>query len=47
MKRKYNEGLDNLTNLVDNFPLNDFLTPLIYTYRAYGYICNGKHLKAL
>lgn len=47
MKRKYKEGLENLTNLVDNFPLNDFLTPLIFTYRAYGSICVSKYARAL
>ena len=43
MKRKYNEGIENLTKLVKNFNLGDFLKPLIYIYRAYGYFCVGKH----
>lgn len=47
MKRKYKEGLDNLTTLVEKFSLNDFLTPLIFTYRAYGFICESKFNKAL
>ena len=27
--------------------MGDFLRPLIYSYRAYGYFCLGKHQKAL
>jgi hypothetical protein len=46
MKRKYTEGIENLTNLVKNFSMGEFLKPLIYTYRSYGYFCVGKHQKA-
>jgi hypothetical protein len=47
MKRKYKEGVEHLSNLVNNFALSDFLKPLLYSYRAYGFFCLGKHLKAL
>ncbi|KAL4437922.1 hypothetical protein ABPG74_001093 [Tetrahymena malaccensis] len=47
MKRKHKEGIRNLTNLVKNYSLGDFLKPLVYTYRAYGYFCLGKHQKSL
>jgi len=43
MKRKHKEGVQDLTNLVKNHNLGDFLKPLVYTYRAYGYFCLGKH----
>lgn len=47
MKRKYKEGVDHLTNLINNYPPTNFLRPLLFQYRAYGYICIGKHVKAL
>jgi hypothetical protein len=47
MKRKYKEGVDHLTNLINNFAVSSFLKPLLYSYRAYGYICLAKHGKAL
>jgi len=47
MKRKYKEGVDHLTNLINNFAVSSFLKPLLYSYRAYGYICLSKHGKAL
>ena len=47
MKRKYKEGVDHLTNLINNYPPTNFLRPLLFQYRAYGYICIGKHAKAL
>ncbi|EGR34644.1 hypothetical protein IMG5_005100 [Ichthyophthirius multifiliis] len=47
MKRKYQEGIENLSKLVKGYNLGDFLKPLVYTYRSYGYFCLGKHQKAL
>lgn len=47
MKRKHKEGIKHLTNLVKNFSLSDFIKPLVYSYRAYGYFCLSKHSKAL
>jgi len=47
MKRKYKEGIENITNLIKNFSVGEFLKPLVYSYRAYGYYCLGKHEKAL
>jgi len=43
MKRKFKEGIENLTKLINKDLLGDFLKPLVYTYRAYGYFCVGKH----
>lgn len=43
MKRKHKEGVKILTNLVKNFQLGDFLKPLVFVYRAYGYFCLSKH----
>ena len=47
MKRKYNEGVANLTILINNHSLGDFLRSLVFIYRAYGYICLSKYQKAL
>lgn len=47
MKRKYKEGVDQLSNLITNFASSDFLRPLLYSYRAYGLICLADHGKAL
>ena len=47
MKRKHEDGIKNLTTLVKTQTLGDFLKPLVYSYRAYGYFCLGKHQKAL
>ncbi|KAM3146723.1 hypothetical protein pb186bvf_001253 [Paramecium bursaria] len=47
MKRKFEEGIVNLTNLISKNLVNDFLKPLVYQYRAYGLICVGQHQKAL
>jgi hypothetical protein len=47
MKRKYKEGIENLSKLIKAYNLGDFLKPLVYTYRSYGYFCLGKHQKAL
>lgn len=47
MKRKHKEGIKNLTNLDKNFNLGEFLKPLVFIYRAYGYFCLGKHQKSL
>ena len=43
MKRKFKEGIENLTGLINKENLGDFLKPLAYSYRAYGYFCLGKH----
>ena len=49
MKRKHKEGVELLTNLINQNGKNlgEFLSPLVRQYRAYGYICMGKHSKAL
>lgn len=43
MKRKHKEGVKNLTGLIKNNTIGEFLKPLVYSYRAYGYFCLGKH----
>ncbi|EGR32790.1 hypothetical protein IMG5_070720, partial [Ichthyophthirius multifiliis] len=40
MKRKYKEGIHCLTELINKNTLNEFLHPLVYTHRAYGYFCS-------
>ena len=47
MKRKFKEGTECLTSMVKGGNISDFLKPMLYTYRAYGYFCLGKYQKAL
>ncbi|EAS02746.2 tetratricopeptide repeat protein (macronuclear) [Tetrahymena thermophila SB210] len=47
MKRKYKDAIDNFNLITSNFSLGDFMKPLFYVYRAYGYFCLGKHQNAL
>lgn len=47
MKRKYDEGIEALTKLVNSASISEFLKPMIYQYRAYGYICQSHYGKAL
>jgi hypothetical protein len=47
MKRKFKDGIEKLNELIKKYTLSDFLTPLVYTHRAYGYFCIGKHQKCL
>lgn len=43
MKRKFPDGNTGLFKLQQNFDLGNFLKPLLFKYRAYGYFCEGKH----
>lgn len=52
MKNTFDKGLECLFNLEKNLsketPENEaFLRPLLLQYRAYGFICTGKHKEAL
>jgi hypothetical protein len=40
MKKNYNEGIKKLTELLEDEekPLSNFLKPLFYSTRSYGYI---------
>ena len=42
MKRKHTEGIESLSNVFKKQSVSDFLRPLAYNYRAYGYFCMGK-----
>jgi len=42
MKKKFEEGVNNLTNVLKHNISASFI-PMIYSYRAYGYFCLGKH----
>ena len=46
MKRKHEEGIESLTTVIKKLP-SDFVRPMAYNYRAYGYFCSGKIKKAL
>ena len=43
MKRKFQEGNSSLSKLQEKFELGNFLKPLFFKYRAYGYFCEGNH----
>ncbi len=43
MKRKFKEGTECLTSMVKGGNISDFLKPMLFTYRAYGYFCLGKY----
>ncbi|CAD8212992.1 unnamed protein product [Paramecium pentaurelia] len=47
MKRKFDEGVETLTTLITKHQVTDFLKPLIFQYRAYGYFCQSQYQKAL
>ena len=44
MKKNYQEGITELTKLLedDEKPLSNFLKPLFYSTRSYGYMALGK-----
>ena len=42
MKRKFEAGVTNLTNVLKHH-LSTILIPMVYSYRAYGHFCLGKH----
>jgi tetratricopeptide (TPR) repeat protein len=46
MKRKYDEGIENLSTIIKKNP-SDFLKPMAFCYRAYGNFCAGKIKKSL
>lgn len=43
MKRKFDEGIKILMQIGSNIAGVDFLEPLIYKYRAYGYFCMSNY----
>ncbi|CAD8068857.1 unnamed protein product [Paramecium sonneborni] len=47
MKRKYQEGVNVFTQLINNYQLGEFIKKIIFLYRAYGFICLNKFQKAL
>ena len=42
MKRKFDEGVANLTDVVKKQEITDPFRPMAYNYRAYGYFCSNK-----
>lgn len=46
MKRKHEEGIDSLTQVIKRNASN-FIKSMAYNYRAYGYLATGKTKKAL
>jgi hypothetical protein len=53
MKRKTKTGIKQLSTLIDKLSVSsqatqcDYITPLIYIYRAYGYFITDEYDKAL
>ena len=42
MKRKFDEGITSLTEVIKNQNAIDPLRPMTFNYRAYGYFCANK-----
>ena len=47
MKRKFQEGVTNLTEVLTKFTIGDFLKVMVLGYRAYGNFCLGNHRTSL
>lgn len=47
IKKKYNEGIDQMNKVINDEELADILRPLVFSYRGYGYFCVGEIEKAL
>ena len=47
MKRKFKEAIETFNQIEAKHNLNEYLKPLFYQYRAYGYFCTGQHQQAL
>ena len=43
MKRKINEGVDNLNRLAEQYTLGSYFDSLFYLYRAFGHFMQNKH----
>lgn len=43
MKRKINEGVNNLNQLQKKYKLGPYFDPLFYLYRAFGHFMQNKH----
>lgn len=48
MKKNYKEGVSILTELAEDRdkPLSNFIKPLFYSTRSYGYMATEEYLKA-
>ena len=42
MKRKFEEGVTNLTDVIKKQEVGDHFLPMAFNYRAYGYFCCSK-----
>ena len=47
MKRKINEGVDNLNEMMKKYEIGDYFSKLFYLYRAFGYFMQNKHELAI
>lgn len=47
VKKKYVEGVQHLSTLINDEDLHVELRPLVYSYRAYGYFCQGSIEEAI
>ena len=43
MKKKFKEALEIFDKISKQYQLGDFIKPLFYIFRAYGFFCQGKH----
>ena len=47
MKRKINEGVDNLNKMAEKHTLGPYFDKLFYLYRAFGYFMQNQHHLAI
>lgn len=47
MKKKIKRGVDILSQLIKKQNINEYIRPLAYSFRAYGYFCQCKYTHAL
>ena len=47
MKKKIKKGVDILSQLIKKQNINEYIRPLAYSFRAYGYFCQCKYTHSL
>jgi hypothetical protein len=47
MKKKFKKGIENFSVLCKRENLSDYIRPLVYSFRSYGYFCQHKFSNAI
>lgn len=47
MKKKIKKGVDVLSQLIKKQNMNEYIRPLTYSFRSYGYFCQCKYTHSL